>query len=98
MPLPAGRGPESTCGHGCYPPTIVTGNSGTVFINGLPALKVSSPMTVHTCVVPVHPSHGSTLAAGSGTVSIEGSPAGRIGDPTGCGDACASASSNVFIG
>lgn len=94
----AARGPAITTGHGCWPPSVVPGTASTVFINNLPAVKQGDAMIPHTCVVPKHPTHGSSVSKGSSSVNVEGKQAVRIGDPIGCGSVIAQGSSNVFIG
>lgn len=98
MGKPAARGTEQASGHGCFPPTTVSGTSGNVKINGMPAMTTGDPMAPHTCVNKPYPTHGSSVAEGSGTVFINGKPAARIGDAIGCGSHVGSGSSNVFIG
>lgn len=98
MGKPASRGSESATGHGCFPPTTVTGTSSDVMINGMPAMTQGDPMTPHTCVTKPYPTHGSTVSGGSSSVFINGKPAARTGDPIGCGSAVGSGSGNVFIG
>jgi uncharacterized Zn-binding protein involved in type VI secretion len=91
-------GTVPTTGHGCFPPTSVSGTASTVLVNGKPAVVVGDGPNVHTCVRKPYPTHGSSVSAGSGTVIIEGKPAGRISDPIGCGSVIAGGSSNVFSG
>lgn len=99
MGKPASSGTVPTTGHGCFPPTTITGTAGSVTINGKPALVMGDSMTPHCKVCgKSRPCHGSTLVGGSGSVTIEGKPAGRIGDSIGCGCAVAGGSTNVFVG
>ncbi|CAH0447970.1 PAAR motif of membran proteins [Vibrio phage vB_VpaM_sm033] len=99
MGKPAAMGTQPTTGHGCYPPTTVTGTASTVKINGQSAMTQGDPMAAHCKVCgKSRPCHASSVSAGSGSVTIEGKPAARIGDSIGCGCAVAGASSNVFIG
>ncbi|QNI20955.1 PAAR repeat-containing protein [Vibrio phage vB_pir03] len=98
MGKPASSGTQPCTGHGCFPPSTVTGTSPDVTINGQPAMLAGDPMAPHTCVRKPYPTHGSTIVGGSGTVLINGKPSVRIGDPVGCGSAVAGGSSDVFIG
>ncbi|MEN3148870.1 PAAR domain-containing protein [Neorhizobium sp. IRAMC:178] len=41
------------------------------------------------------PSHGRSLATGSGSVFVNGKPAGRVGDAIDCGGQAADGSGNV---
>lgn len=81
------------CGAG---PHASVAGSGTVSINGIPAVRVGDAYEPHAC--PASSPHSSALAAGSGTVFIDGIPAGRIGDAISCGSSVAVGSSDVFIG
>lgn len=87
-----------TIGHGCWPPTMISQGSSTVFVNGLPAAAMGNAIIPHTCVAPPFPTHAGVVAQGSTSVFIEGSPAARIGDMTSCGDMIAMGSPNVLVG
>ncbi|WP_156359120.1 PAAR domain-containing protein [Sphingomonas sp. Leaf242] len=62
--------------------------SPTVFINGLPAARVTD---AESC-------DAGKIAQGSGTVFINGLPAARAGDKATCGAVIIEGSGNVFIG
>ena len=68
--MPAARQTDVTAGHGCFPPTTIQVGSATVFINGLPAARVGDAIVSHTCNVTPFPTHGGTVAVGSGNVFI----------------------------
>lgn len=86
MPALCGA-PSPTTGHGDFPPTIVTGGSQKVFVEGKQALCLKNLVHVTHC----NPDscHSGTLAVGSEKVFIEGYPAARIGDKITCGDTIA---------
>lgn len=69
--------------------------AATVFINGLPAIRIGDTYSTHclgsSCHAPIQDT-------GSPTVIIEGSPATRIGDRTDCGMLVGTGSRDVFIG
>lgn len=98
MGKPAAMGTQPAAGHGCFPPTTVSGTSADVLINGQPAMMVGDPMAPHTCVKKPYPTHASVITGGSGSIIINGKPAARIGDPIGCGSAVAGGSDSVFMG
>lgn len=81
-------------GHGCFPSRANSSGSPDVFINGMPAHRVSDSWLPHTCVS----THDSVLGSGSNTVFINGKAAGRIGDAVACGSTIMTGSSDVFIG
>jgi uncharacterized Zn-binding protein involved in type VI secretion len=97
MAQPACGHPSSTSGHGPYPPTVTTGGSGNVFVEGKPLTHVGVGTVPHTDPGPPE-THGSSVSAGSSSVNVNSQPASRIGDAIGCGDALASGSGTVFIG
>lgn len=73
------------------------GGSGTVFVNGKPALRVSDPGVHAACCGP----NQWTAAMGSGTVFYDGLAAHRMGDQqTHCGGVgkLISASADVIVG
>lgn len=76
------------------PRPTITGAS-TVFVEGIPAVRMIDMWAPHTNLINVHPSPG---AGGSPTVFVEGMPLMRIGDPIACGSVCAMGSSTVFAG
>ena len=87
--------PSKSTGHDTFPPSITTGGSPDVFINGKPAIRVGdsfAPHADHNGNV-----HSDSMSEGSSTVFINGQPACRIGDAAGP-DALAEGSSDVFIG
>ena len=86
-----------TSGHsGPFPPTTVTATASTVFINGLPVVRVGDPIIPHTRLRKPFDTHGGAVSSGSGTVFAQGIPVAMIGDSIDCGDAIASSSPNVF--
>lgn len=87
-----------TAGHGCWPPTMVTQGSPTVFVGGLPASTMGHMLIPHVCVAFPFPLHPAMIAAGSGTVMIEGAPAARLGDMASCGDMIAVGNPTVLVG
>lgn len=85
--------------HSChFPPTLATGGSPDVCVNGRPLMRVGDAYLPHACPTCPQPPHPRTLAAGSATVFINGRPAGRIGDAIDCGGQAQTGSSNVIIG
>jgi len=78
-----------------FPPRPAITGSATVFVEGLPVVRMSDMWAPHTNIISVHPSPG---AGGSPTVFVEGVPAMRIGDPIACGSVCALGASTVFFG
>lgn len=85
--------------HAChFPPSIATGGSPDVFVNGLPAMRVGDEYAPHGCSVCPEGSHGRKLSQGSRSVFINGLPSGRIGDAIDCGGHAQTGSANVFIG
>ena len=96
MGLAVTRIGDMCTGHGPFPPRPNIKGSEDVFVNGTGVHRESDPWSSHCNPVPV--CHGSTLAAGSSTVYANGMQLGRIGDPVGCGSACAEGSADVFAG
>ena len=85
--------------HGCWSGGVISGASGDVLINGIPAARLGDPGTPHSWICPKPPPpHGVTISAGSGTVLINGKPAARVGDSTGCGTVISGGSGTVIIG
>lgn len=78
-----------------YTPRPTLTGAATVFVEGIPAVRINDVWGPHTNLIDVHPSPG---AGGSPTVFIEGQPVMRIGDPIACGSICAMGSSTVFVG
>ena len=65
--LPIARATQDmTAGH-CYPPTLITSGSSTVFVNNKPIAMVGSPIEVHCCGIPCH---GGSVAVGSSDVNV----------------------------
>lgn len=96
---PAARLADLGSGHGChYPPTPAVTGSGTVLINGRPAMRKGDSYMPHACPVCPAPPHGRALADGSPTVLINNLRAGRIDDPIDCGGNHVTGSPNVLIG
>ncbi len=95
MPALAGAD-EPTTGHSTYPPTIVTGGSGKVSVQGKPALSVANLVHVTHCnTVKPYDCHAGSAATYSPKVFIEGSNAIRIGDTLTCGDTVAGGAGKV---
>lgn len=95
MPALAGAD-EPTTGHGTYPPTVVTGGSGKVTVQGKPALSKDNMIHVTHCnTVPNYDCHAGSAASFSPKVFIEGSNAIRIGDTLTCGDTVAGGAGKV---
>ena len=94
MPGQARKG-DIASGHGCFPPTPVTGASPDVFIDGIAAARVGDAVAAHGC--DTCPPHGRTIAGGSPTVLINGRPAARIGDGIDCGGALSAGSGTVVL-
>lgn len=95
MPAIAGADVPTT-GHGTYPPTIVTGGSGKVFVEGKPALSMDNAIHVTHCnTVKPYDCHSGVIAAASPKVFVEGSPAVRIGDVLTCGDTVAGGAGKI---
>jgi len=82
--------------HACFPPSNVIAGSGNVFINGLPAARVSDPLMAHGCgkCTP----HARNIAIGSSSVFINSLAAARIGDAINCGGSMSTGSPDVNIG
>lgn len=99
-PLPVVRmGIDICSGHPAgptyFPPRPAITGSTTVFVEGLPAVRIGDLWDPHTNNISTHPSPG---AGGSLTVFVEGQPLMRIGDPIACGSVCAMGSTTVFSG
>lgn len=69
-----------------------------MFVNDRPLMRVGDSYEPHGCSTCPEPSHGRSLAVGSGTVFVNGKPAGRVGDAIDCGGNAEAGSENVFIG
>lgn len=76
------------------PRPAITG-SPTVFVDGIPVVRMTDMWGPHTNLITTHPSPG---AGGSMTVFADGIPVMRIGDPIACGSVCAVGSMTVFCG
>jgi uncharacterized Zn-binding protein involved in type VI secretion len=72
---------------------LIASGSGSVFINGSPAVRIGDPVVGHGLI----PHTAPTMATGSATVMIDGIPACRAGDIATCGHA-ATGSGDVNIG
>lgn len=92
----ASRKGDLTTGHGCFPPTAITGSCNKTFINGIKASVLNAGVATHRCGKSVHA--GRVVSSGSGKVFIEGLPATRIGDSVNCGDTIGQGSNNVQFG
>ena len=97
MPAVVRVGDMSTGHPHCYPPTPASSGSPNVFINGIPAIRLSDPWVTHGAC-PVHRPHSGSSSSGSSTVFCNGKPLCRVGDSISCGDAMAEGSPNVFAG
>ncbi|WP_182084196.1 PAAR domain-containing protein [Aureimonas sp. ME7] len=96
---PAHRKADIGSGHGChFPPSLATGGSGDVFVNGRPLMRVGDAYAPHACVAGHAGPHGRKLAQGSPSVFVNGLKAGRIGDAIDCGGEARTGSGDVFIG
>ena len=78
------------------PPRPNTAGSPNVFINNLPAHRLSDPWAPHAC--PGSSPHGAVTASGSSTVFINNLPAARLSDAISCGSSIAMGSPNVLFG
>ena len=93
MPLTA-RTTDSTTNHPPCGPGQCSAGSNNVFINNLPAFRVTDKNTPHGFILCVP--HTTPLSQGSPNVCVNGLPLGRLGDKFSCGIAVASGSSNVI--
>jgi len=93
MPLVHRKG-DATSGHGCFPPTIPSGWSPDVFVNGKNVVRNGDGIVPHGC--PVCPPHGGSYV-GSHTVFINGKDCQVAGDPISCGDSAAAHSPDVHV-
>ena len=93
MPLTA-RTTDSTTAHSPCAPGQCSVGSNNVFINNLPACRVTDKNTPHGFILCVP--HTTPLSQGSPNVFVNGLPLGRLGDKVSCGVAVASGSSNVI--
>lgn len=92
----AARNGDAGDGHGCFPPTTITGGSPDIIINGRPAARQGDPLAAHGCG-DCSP-HGRVIAEGSSTVIFNGKPAARTGDAIDCGGVIIGGSGDVIIG
>lgn len=98
MPLTA-RTTDATTNHSPCAPGKCGAGSHNVFVNGLPAFRVTDMDTPHgipqgdplVCVP-----HTTPLSKGSPNVFVNGLPLGRVGDNFSCGIQVASGSPNVI--
>lgn len=86
---------KTSTGHGGYAPVPSLTGAGTVFVNGIPALRQTDTYAPH-CVGPA--CHVGSVLMGSSSVYCEGLQLARIGDPIDCGDVVSAGSANVFAG
>lgn len=91
----ASRLGDSCSGHGPYPPRPLTGGSGNVRINGIPAGRQGDSYGIHCSPKRCH---SGSAAGGSSTVFVNGRPLVRVGDGVSCGSVSAMGSPNVFAG
>ena len=94
MPLTA-RTTDSTTAHSPCGPGQCSAGSHNVFINNLPAFRVTDKDTPHG-VPPFCIPHTTPLSQGSPNVFVNGLPLGRLGDAFSCGIKVASGSPNVI--
>jgi uncharacterized Zn-binding protein involved in type VI secretion len=95
MPAASRKG-DLTSGHGCFPPTAITGSASKTHINNILASILNVSVATHRCGKSVHVSR--KVSSGSSKVIIEGKEATRIGDSVNCGDTIGQGSSNVIFG
>jgi uncharacterized Zn-binding protein involved in type VI secretion len=96
----AARTTDATTNHSPCGPGSCAQGSNNVYINNLPAFRVSDMNTPHgvptgspvTCVP-----HTTPLRQGSPNVYVNGRPLGRRGDAFSCGIQVISSSSNVIV-
>ncbi|ASD52065.1 PAAR motif of membran proteins [Pseudomonas phage PspYZU05] len=86
-----------TSGHDAFPPTIVNGTQGKVFVQNIKALVEGDAITPHTRTVKPFDTHGGSVQPRTNKVFIGGKKAVQIGDPISCGDTVAKSSNKVFI-
>lgn len=86
---------DNCTGHGCFPARPSISASPDVFVNGIATHRQGDGWASHCCGIP---SHGGSLASGSGSVYVNGRQLGRVGDPVDCGSTVAEGSGNVFAG
>lgn len=87
---------DNNTGHDACPPRPLITGSKNVFINGLPAGRVSDKYATHSCIE--HSPHQDFISEGSSSVFINGLSAGRVGDAVLIGGNVLEGSNNVFIG
>lgn len=83
---------DVSAGH-CFESRPNISGSPDVYINGIPAHRVTDAWPVHTCG---DASHSSITVGGSPTVFVNGLPLARVGDPLDCGDRCGAGSPDVY--
>lgn len=95
--LPAARMTDLSSPDPCgAPPRICIIGSGNVFLNDLPAHRMTDAWADHAC--PSSPSHSAITSSGSGSVFVNDLPAARMTDQISCGSIIAQGSGNIFIG
>jgi uncharacterized Zn-binding protein involved in type VI secretion len=92
MPAIVRLGVDNSAGH-CFEPRPTNTASNNVFINGIPAVRVTDYWPPHRCG---KSSHDGVSATGSPNVFVNGLPVHRIGDSISCGDIAGNGSPNVF--
>lgn len=93
MPLTA-RTTDKTTAHSPCAPGQCSAGSHNVFINNLPAFRVTDKDTPHGFILCVP--HVTPLSEGSPNVFVNNLPLGRLGDAFSCGIKVASGSPNVI--
>lgn len=84
---------DLSTGHDDYPPRPVITGSDSVFLNGLPVVRVGDVWAQHCNNTSCHPCN---QAVGSSTCFVNGISMARIGDSVGCGDNIANGSLDTF--
>lgn len=87
-----------TTGHGNHVPTVVTGGSSDVYVNGQAVSRVGDSIRSHTPDDNPCPPSGLKISGGSASVYVNGQPVARVSDDTICGDTLAQGANNVFCG
>ena len=87
-------------GHGCYPPRPAIEGSPNVFMNGRAIVREGvDNFAVHCKYCGKKPNcHQSVVTKASSNVFANGIEIARVGDPIGCGSACAQGSTDGFGG
>ncbi|QOL15191.1 type VI secretion system PAAR protein [Dickeya dianthicola] len=81
--------------HEGFPPTAIISGSANVFIDGLPAARMSDPLDMHD--KPDSPPHPRHIATGSSTVFVNGLALAITGSQVSCGGEIVG-SGTVYVG